>query len=105
MGPRWGTPVASYVARPQPDARPLDRGKPRDEHTEGGNQPANKSLINRRLPPHPQPCAASIACPAFAPAKQSHSHVFILDREHKRLARSQSSASWSEDLSGFSVSR
>ena len=31
------------------DARPLDRGKPRDESTEGGNQPADKSLINRRL--------------------------------------------------------
>ena len=61
----------------------LDRGKPRDEHTEGGNQPADKSLINRRLPPHPQPCAASIACPASAHPKQSHSHVFILDREHK----------------------
>jgi len=25
-----------------PDARPLDRGKPRDEDTEGGNQPADK---------------------------------------------------------------
>jgi len=52
--PRWGTPVASYVAGPLPDrllpdARPLDRGKPRDESTEGGTQPADKSLINRRL--------------------------------------------------------
>ena len=34
---------------PAPDARPLDRGKPRDEDTEGGTQPADKSLINRRL--------------------------------------------------------
>src|SRR5262249_27789220 len=35
--------------RVQPDARPLDRGKPRDEDTEGGTQAADKSLINRRL--------------------------------------------------------
>src|SRR5579863_9681362 len=47
--PRRGTPVASYVAEPWPDARPLDRGKPRDENTEGGTQPAHKSLIDRRL--------------------------------------------------------
>src|SRR5579859_303185 len=46
---RRGTPVASYVAGPAPDARPLDRGKPRDENTEGGTQPADKSLIDRRL--------------------------------------------------------
>ena len=60
---RWGTPVASYVAGFAPDARPLDRGKPRDEDTEGGNQPADKSLINRRLSLHSQPCAAM---PPFA---------------------------------------
>jgi hypothetical protein len=53
-----GTPVASYVAGLPPDARPLDRGKPRDEDTEGGYQPADKSLINRRLSLHSQPCAA-----------------------------------------------
>ena len=41
-----------------PDARPLDRGKPRDEDTEGGNQPADKSLINRRLSLRSQLCAA-----------------------------------------------
>ena len=41
-----------------PDARPLDRGKPRDEDTEGGNQPADKSLINRRLKLRSQLCAA-----------------------------------------------
>ena len=55
---RWGTPVASYVAELAPDARPLDRGKPRDEDTEGGNQPADKSLINRRLSLRSQLCAA-----------------------------------------------
>ena len=49
VGPRWGTPVASYVAEHTPDARPLDRGQPRDESTEGGTQPADESLINRRL--------------------------------------------------------
>jgi hypothetical protein len=57
---RWGTPVASYVAGLSlPDARHLDRGKPRDEDTEGGNQPADKSLINRRLSLHSQPCTAT----------------------------------------------
>ena len=56
---KWGTPVARLVAELMPDARPLDRGKPRDEDTEGGAQPADKSLINRRLSLHPQPCAAS----------------------------------------------
>jgi len=31
------------------DVRSLDGGKPRDEDTEGGNQLADKSLIDRRL--------------------------------------------------------
>ena len=52
MEQRWGTPVASYVAELVLDARPLDRGKLRDENTEGGSQPADKSLINRRLSLH-----------------------------------------------------
>jgi hypothetical protein len=51
--------VPSYVAELMPDARPLDRGKPRDEDTEGGNQPADKSLIDRRLSLRSQPCAAT----------------------------------------------
>ena len=40
------------------------RGKPRDEDTEGGNQPADKSLINRRLSLRSQLCAAKafLAC-------------------------------------------
>ena len=51
-----GTPVASYVAGPSPDARPLDRGQPRDEDTEGGTQSADESLINRRrCAPPPSP--------------------------------------------------
>src|SRR5947209_19396578 len=62
-GARWGTPVASYVAGSPPDARRLDRGKPRDESTEGGSQPADKSLINRRLHA-PPPALCSSARPA-----------------------------------------
>jgi hypothetical protein len=83
---RWGTPVASYVAGLTPDARPLDRGKPRDEDTEGGNQPADKSLINRRLSFHSQPCAATTL---FSPTANSPNGCSTapspLDREHKRL--------------------
>ena len=69
---RWGTPVASYVAGLAPDARPLDRGKPRDENTEGGNQPADKSLINRRLSLRSQLCAAKAFLPtAYTPTGRS----------------------------------
>src|SRR6185312_12763523 len=85
--PRWGTPVASYVAGLSPDARPLDRGKPRDEDTEGGTQSADKSLINRRLKLHPQPCAASIGQTVRQTPSRPHNLVFTLDQGHKRLAR------------------
>ena len=66
-----------------PDARPLDRGKPRDVDTEGGNQPADKSLINRRLKLRSQLCAA----PPF-PADghltaRPLDYVRALDGEHK----------------------
>ena len=67
MEPRRGTPVASYVAGPAPDARPLERGQPRDADTEGGNQPADKSLINRRLKrstPGPVQAHSSTSTPA-----------------------------------------
>jgi hypothetical protein len=74
---RWGTPVASYVAEPVLDARPLDRGKPRDENTEGGSQPADKSLINRRLSLHLQPCAASITFTAHQKSR-SNNHASLL---------------------------
>src|SRR5271163_2670503 len=82
-----GTPVASYVARLPPDARPLDRGKPRDEDTEGGTQPADKSLINRRLQLRPQPCAALLAysAPASIPTPCRQTVAAALDRGHKRL--------------------
>lgn len=83
---RWGTPVASYVAGLPPDARPLDRGKPRDEDTEGGSQPADKSLINRRLSLHSQPCAAMAFLADGELAEQALNHASPLDREHKRLA-------------------
>jgi transposase len=61
-----GGELPSLVMWPSlaPDARPLDRGKPRDEDTEGGNQPADKSLIDRRLKLRSRLCAA----PAFFPA-------------------------------------
>ena len=83
---RWGTPVASYVAGLPPDARPLDRGKPRDEDTEGGSQPADKSLINRRLSLHSQPCAAMAFLADGELAEQPLNRASPLDREHKRLA-------------------
>jgi hypothetical protein len=82
---RWGTPVASYVAGLPPDARPLDRGKPRDEDTEGGSQPADKSLINRRLSLHSQPCAAMAFLADGELAEQTLHRASPLDREHKRL--------------------
>ena len=70
-----------------PDARPLDRGKPRDEDTEGGNQPADKSLINRRLSLRSQLCAARqlmVAKLNNAPlTRAGNRRVFELDREHK----------------------
>src|SRR5262245_51555244 len=47
--------------------RHLERGKPRDVDTEGGTQPADKSLINRRLSLHLQPCAAPISVASAAP--------------------------------------
>jgi hypothetical protein len=84
---RWGTPVASYVAGLPPDARPLDRGKPRDEDTEGGSQPADKSLINRRLSLHSQPCAAMAFLADGELAEQPLNRASPLDREHKRLSR------------------
>jgi hypothetical protein len=73
---RWGTPVASYVAGLTPDARPLDRGKPLDEDTEGGSQPADKSLINRRLSLRSQLCATH----GFS-AERVLNHASPLDRE------------------------
>jgi hypothetical protein len=55
-----GDSLSSYVVGRPPDARPLDLGKPWDEDTEGGNQPADKSLINRRLSLHPRSCTATV---------------------------------------------
>ena len=79
---RWGTPVLSYVAGFAPDARPLDRGKPRDEDTEGGSQPADKSLINRRL--FGSQC---LLLPTAVSPQPALNRDFSLDREHKKLAR------------------
>ena len=83
---RWGTPVASCVAGLAPDARPLDRGKPRDEDTEGGNQSADKSLINRRLKLRSQLCAAKAFLADGLSAERPLNRADPLDREHKRLA-------------------
>ena len=70
-----------------PDDPPLDRGQPRDEDTEGGTQPGDESLINRRhcaLPPGS--CAAPVYLPApQTRAEQMNNHAFSLDREHERL--------------------
>ena len=65
----------------------LDRGKPRDEDTEGGNQPADKSLINRRLSLRSQLCAAMAFLADGGPAERALNRAFPLDREHKRLDR------------------
>ena len=76
-------PSTSYVAGLAPDARPLDRGKPRDEDTEGGSQPADKSLINRRLSLRSQLCAAiAIIVDGFG-AERALTRARPLDREHK----------------------
>jgi len=48
MEPRKGNPWLDYVAG-LADARLLDAGTAPRRNTEGGNQPADKSLINRRL--------------------------------------------------------
>jgi len=44
----------------QPDARSLDTGLAPRRNTEGGIQPADKSLINRRLIPTPGQIELSI---------------------------------------------
>jgi hypothetical protein len=63
----------------------VESPEPRDEHTEGGIQSADKSLINHRLPPHLQPCAASSTTTARNPASSRIITPSRLDREHKRL--------------------
>jgi hypothetical protein len=80
-------PQLSYVAGPCPDARPLDRGKPRDEDTEGGNQPADKSLINRRLSLRSHSAQLRpIPADGFLVARVLDC-VRVLDGEHQRLAK------------------
>src|SRR5215475_7124803 len=70
---RWGT-LAEIQWQIAIDARSLDIGKPQTNNGRCGNQPANKSLINRRLKPHRRPCALArkqtlwpgrvVCCPA-----------------------------------------
>ena len=80
-------------ATPPAAADRLDRGEPPDEETEGGTQPADKSLINRRLKLRPSagqqlgvPAAASL--PRASPANCCPT----LDRGHKRLAENKGGA-------------
>ena len=49
-------------------SRLLDRGEPRDEDTEGGIQPADKSLINRRLQAPPPALCSSAHLPVATAA-------------------------------------
>src|SRR5262249_40275586 len=87
---RWGWSnggeLPSLVMWPAPpDARPLDRGKPRDESTEGGSQPADKSLIDRRLNA-PSPTLRSSTSSHRRPSDADRPHLAsTLDRGHKRL--------------------
>jgi hypothetical protein len=54
-----GEPLARLRGRALPDARLLDAGTAPRRNTEGGNQPADKSLINRRLSaPPPALCSS-----------------------------------------------
>ena len=89
-----GTPVAGYVAGLAPDAHPLDRGKPRDEGTEGGNQPADRSLINRRLSLRSQLCAARPFRADGDFAARALNRAQPLDCEHKRLAHWTRGLEW-----------
>ena len=87
--------------------RLLDRGKPRNEDTEDGNQSADKSLINRRLKLRPQACAV-LALPragrdlAAAPANYCSSLTtdirltFHTDR-HPRAGQAQLTKVWAFD--------
>ena len=86
---KGGEPAAaSYVAGLLPDARPLQTEEsPEIEDTEGGSQPADKSLINRRLSRHSQPCAAIAFLADGELAEQALNRASPLDREHKSYKR------------------
>jgi hypothetical protein len=88
---RWGTPVARLVAglrarRPSSRSRKAPRRR-----TEGGNQPADKSLINRRLSLRSQPRAAMAFLADRELAARALDCVRALDGEHKRLTHRDSS--------------
>ena len=82
-----GGELSSQVMWPGCHPTPVlyTRGKPGDEDTEGGNQPADKSLINRRLSLHSQPCAAMAFLADSELAERALNRASLLDREHKRL--------------------
>src|SRR6185312_5958098 len=87
-----GEPPARLRGRALPDARLLDAGKAPRRNTEGGNQPADKSLIDRRL-------KRSISCPVQliserAPAPPGRiAAAKNVDYGHKSLAACRSYAS------------
>jgi transposase InsO family protein len=89
MDNRAGT-IQTEPAPENARTKHLGRGKPRDEDTEGGIQPANKSLINRRLSLRSQICAATNLLPDGLFAERLVNRPSPLDREHKRLERNPS---------------
>jgi hypothetical protein len=79
-----------FVSFERENASPLEEvpalalgGKPRDEDTEGGNQPADKSLINRRLSLRSQLCAAKALFAGGHLTARALDCVRVLDGEHK----------------------
>ena len=93
MEPRRGTPGVVMWPDFQSDARPLDTGLAPRRNTEGGIQPADKSLINRRLKRAPSPALcrffhqtkASTLCGTAARGVCCSVGDFSLDNGHKRL--------------------
>ena len=90
----FGTDLITGFHKPrQPPLR--DRGKPRDEDTEGGNQPADKSLIIRRLSLRSQLCAAkAFLTDGFAPTGGSTAPRLLTANIRARRSSPQISTGW-----------
>jgi hypothetical protein len=87
--PRRGTLVASQVAGLRSMPVRQKEESPRDADTKGGNQPADKSLINRRLyAPSPALCSHRHPTPGLIPRSPVNC-CSTLDRGHKRLAEEE----------------
>jgi hypothetical protein len=78
MDPRRGTSEVAMWPDPLSDARHLDTELAPRRNTEGGIQPADKSLINRRL-------KRSISCSVQIPL--SNNGFDLLDRSKWSLLR------------------